>query len=278
MRKFQLLHTTVRGYRPSIRLGRHGHPMRDEQGHGTPTPTPQASGDNTAGNSGGTGAESSGTNNGGQEFDLSAFWAGPGEGSSASPRKGESAESGESSSGQQQQSGQGEQQTNPVQQLATDIGGLTFENPMTREAMDQLSEGNIEGFQAGINKLGQQAVQQAIRLMLPILGQVRDGLRSEIQGGIQTNNTSRENEAALSKAFPAYSNPATRPQIEQVFNQAMKHMGNDRTKAIALAKDMLRLQVQTLESDVDLPPRTSGDGFGGPSRNINWADELLGRS
>jgi hypothetical protein len=288
IKKHTLLASTTRYYRPSVILGRHGHPMRsdDRSGHdgGTPTPspTPAPSGDNNGGNSGTNGGESGGGNNGGQSFDLSAFWASPDGGSSASP-SGESAGSGQSSSGQQQPNGnQGQQQqqqpTNPVQQLQQDIQALTFNNPMTADVMTQLSEGNVEGFQTGMNQLGQQAVQHAIRLMLPILSEVRNNLRTEIQGSVTQNNQSRDDEAALLKAIPSAANPAVRPMVDSIFQQAMKHSSNDRTKALALTKDMLRLQMQTMGSDVGMPPPTAGDGFGSPSRNINWADELLGRN
>jgi hypothetical protein len=283
VKKHILLASTTRYYRPSIRLGKHGHPMRDEQGHGggtpTPSPTPAPSGDNNGGNSGTNGGDSGGGNNNGQSFDLSAFWASP-DGGNGAPPSGESAGSGSSSSGQQPQNGSQQQQQppNPVQQLQQDIQALTFNNPMSQEVMAQLAEGNVEGFQAGMNQLGQQAVQQAIRLMLPILSEVRNNLRTEIQGSVQTNNMSRDNEAALLEAIPSAANPAVRPMVDSIFQQAMKHSNNDRKKALSLTKDMLRLQMQTMGSDVGMPPPTAGDGFGNTNRNINWADELLGRN
>lgn len=264
----------VNGTRPSRRNLRRltKRLMKDETGDHGGSSSQQQAPDNSGGNGGTQNNDSPPNNNGGQQFDYSAFWNSPEGGDGASPRAGESADSQSSSSGQPQG-----QQTQQPASLGDQIKALQFGGIFNDEVMGQMAEGNTEGFHKNMTQFGQQVATESLRMMIPLMQQVRDQLREEMKSTVQGNNQTRDNDAALLKAIPSASDPRVRPMVDNIFNQALKHTKGNRDAALSLTKDMFKIQMDVLSPDMGVPPPSAGDNFRS-SQKIDWMEELAGRS
>lgn len=249
--------------------------MKAEDGeHGGATPTPSA--DNTGGNTGGQSGDSTGADNTGQAPDYSQFWAEPSSDESSSAGSAGSAGNGTQGEGSPQNQ---QERPNPAATLGEDIGKIDFgANIMTQSAIEKLGNGDASEFHANLNNMGREAVTSAIRLMVPIMGQLRDQLRSEMTKTVDSTNTGRDDSAALLAAIPSSSDPKVKPIVESIFAQAKKITKGDRAAAISMTKDMLKLQMQTMSNDLGIPPAGSGNNSGlVTTETVDWLAELAGR-
>lgn len=269
----------TRSYRPSIRLGKHGHPMRDPEGHAGGFDSPQG-GDNGGSNSGEGGNGGSTPNNGGQSFDPMAFWNSPDEG-------GESGNGGENgtksttpSGGQQNNGGNGGENTppaNPAQQFVQQIQSIDFgKSVMTDQVVKDLGDGNYDSFHENINAMGRNIMAQTFQMMLPLMQQIRDSAVQMAEQKFTGTLGNRDNNSLLSKEISAYNNPASRPVIDSIFNRAMTMTKGNKEQAIQFTKDMLKFQATELGKEFGIAPPSSEDNFGRPAK-IDWMDELAGR-
>jgi hypothetical protein len=264
------------------RLGRY---IRDAEGHpsgpvaGQPNPAPSAN--NPTGNQ----TDSSGTgtgdaNNNGQRPELAAFWESPAAGATGGTPSGDSASSGTPAAGQPTNQPGGPQQEGQDfgRQLAERITALTFQDLFTPEAAAQIAEGNFTGINGGLQNLGRETVRQSIAMNVQLMQRFGEGMIARVQSMIQDSLGGRDNEQTLLEAFPSARDPAARPLIQSVFDQALKHTGGDRVKAVTLARDMLKIVGSTAAADFGLntPPAAGEDTYGGQGES-RLVQELLSR-
>lgn len=260
------------GIKAHLISGRNLRRMRGPEGEGGETgTTPTPSADNGGGNAGGQTGESKSGDNTSAEPDYSSFWRDPSAKESTTPPAGGSAGAGTQGGGSP---------PNPAATLAEDIGKLNFgAGVMTESAVKKLGEGDASEFHTNLNQMGQQAVASAIQLMVPILGQLRDQMRAEIEGKVTSTNTNRDDEAALLTAIPSAKDPKVRPIVDTIYKQALKLNPGDRDSALKMTKEMLKLTATHMSDDIGLPPPSSGDNFGlGNAPKVDWLEELAGRS
>lgn len=277
MRRFkQTLLSSTAGYRPSIRLGRHGHPMRDETGHesGGQQPPPQGNsgGNNGGGNSGAEGGSGGNQNNSGSGFNPETFWQEP------SPEGGQSPNSGSAGGNQ---SGGGQQQQQPQNEgnaFAERLGNLKFGTDVfTPEAIKAMNEGgDPKAFNENMTQFGRQTVKEAVVMTAQLMQRNNQMIEARVQELLDQRFGQRDSEGALGTEFPSYNKPGMKPMIDGIFAQAMKLSGGDRPKAIQATKEMLKHTTQRFSDDLGLtnPPGGAGDGLG---TQTNWEEELLGR-
>jgi len=229
--------------------------------------------DNPQGNSGGNNNDSGGGNNAGTGFDPSAFWAEPKPAAPASPSGG-SAESGSAGDGQQQQN----QGRTAGQELAQRIESLPFGEVFSTENIEQLTNGDLSGVNKAIQSQLRESARHSLTMSAQLIQQVIPHLMGQMEEKIKEALGNRDNADTLLQHFPAAKDPAARPMIQSVFDQALKLSGGDRVKAVEATKEMLKHFGKTAATDMDinLPPSNPADTFTTPN-STRLVDELLGR-
>lgn len=261
-----------KGY-TSIRLGRHGRLMKDDNFQGGATPGQGAT--NTGGNSGESGQSGGESNNTGDGFDPASFWQGPGQGGS-SASQGESAGNSGSDSGADGSSNEGDIGTALTQQLQS----MSFGDPIfTNEVAEQINNGDFNGVQQRFNAMGQNIVRQSLSMMVQILRPFAEQMQNQMREEFQGTLSNRDNMDTLVRDFPTAKDPRVAPLIQQVFSQALKNTGGNRERAVSQTKEMLRLVAGHTAQDLDLnvAPRGAEDSGRPVNPAINWLDELTRR-
>lgn len=247
--------------------------MRAPDGHENQQETQNNAGGASEGNSASGGNGVSDSNNNGQEFDPRAFWNGPTREGGAAP-SGESA--GSDSSGSDTEDGDtsnfGQQLTQQLENL--NFGATIFDN----EIAEQINSGDFTGVHQRLNQMGQQIVRQSLALQLQVLRPLADQILQQVRNETNQTFNERDNNESLVRLFPAAKNPAMERTIRPIYEQALRNANGNREAAVAMTKDMLRYMAGESAQDLDLEvaPRGSNDR-GGPSRPINWLDELSAR-
>lgn len=208
------------------RLGRF---LRDGEGH-----QEAGSGDNNPQGTGVTTGEStpqpgSGDNTG-QQFDATSFW-----GDQSNPNGGE---------------------PNP-NDGAPDVGkevlGMiqNFKvNPIfDAEVAKQVSEGNLEGVNKNFADAISATARQSVVLTAHILKAFEASMESRIQAALNSNNNRQSTESLLGETFQAYKEPAMKPVIRSIYDQALANSKGDGKAALEMTKSMLKIMGQTGQSD-----------------------------
>jgi hypothetical protein len=277
VRKQTLLNTSaLRGYRPSIRLGRHGHPMRDPEGHEGGGES-NAGGDNQGGNSGNSGQSDGNAgnqgNNTGSQFDPGSFWNSPAE--ETPPNSGSA---GSNQQGTQNQGGGGNE--NQGSAFADALNGLNFGNGVfTPEAVEKMNGGDATQFHQNMYNFGREVTRQAVIMAAQLMQQNNRQLEERFGQMVDGRFGQQHTEQDLAREIPSYTKPGMKPVVDGIMAQALKVTKNDRKAAIAMTKEMLKVQTQALASDfgISTPPGGAGNDFG-TGQQTNWEEELLGRS
>ena len=241
--------------------------LRDEQGH--------AGGGTNPENPGGAGESSeSGQNNAGLGFDETTFWQSPSSAGSDAPSGGSAAD-GATGGGSDSGSNEGLEYG---RQFAEKLTKLSFAPVFNADIATQIGEGNLDGVNQAISQLGRDSVQQSVLLSTEIMQAYGKHLIGQVEAMIQQSFGSRDNDSALMAEFPQVaSNPAMKPMVEGIFNQAMKHSKNDRAKAIAMTRDMLKFTATGISGELGLNNAPGGSGDRMDSSAKSLVDELLGR-
>ncbi len=277
MRKQTLLATSaLRGYRPSIRLGKHGHPMRGPEGHDQGGADSSSAPDNGGGNAGnpggGNGNQPNQQNNGGGGFDASSFWNSPAE--ETPPASG----NGGSAGGNPPQGTQGNQDGGGSA-FANALNGLNFgQGVFTPEAVQAMNDGNPETFNTNMTNFGREVTRQAVIMAAQLMQQNNQQQESRFQQLVEERFGQRDTESDLGREIPSYSKPGMKPIIDGIMAQALRLSKGKRPEAIAMTKEMLKMQATNLGQDfgITTPPGGAGNDFG-TGQQTNWEEELLGR-
>ena len=234
-------------------------PEGEEGGTGNES---NAGGDNKSVNQdSGTGG---GEANAGQQFDYSSFWAQPAEEGQNKESQGNEADAGKELG----------------QQLVSQIQGFKPEEVFTPAALQKMAEGDLTDLNTGITKSFQAGMTQMLgitaKLMQAFEGHFEKRFESLMSEKIEGSRTTERDEQLLSKEFKGFSNPATRPLIQGVFNQSLTHTKGDRDKALKLTRDMLQQMGQHGKDDLGFSSfRNPDDNLDeGPSRLVQELLEL----
>lgn len=236
-----------------------------------PTPTnvaPQAN--NQPSGDGNSQQQSAGgdstTNNTSNGIDLNQFWSEPADGVPQGQPSNTPANPTPPAGDQQQQGNrqQPNQPANPAQAVAQQLGTILegYRTPaiFNDQIATEIAEGNYEGLNNAFQQMQTQALQTGIRLAATLMQGMRTDMMSQIESMVDGRFSTRDKADTLESSFPELvQNPALRPQIEQVFEQSMRHTNNDRKKATSLARDMLKLMGTELNQSLNAPPPSYSD-------------------
>jgi hypothetical protein len=225
-------------------------------------------GNNQQGNSGTENNNGSTQNNNGSGFDPAAFWNEP------EPSK----DKGSPATGSADSGSSGDSGADFGKQLTERLNSLTFGAPVFNEAVvAELGEGKLDGVNNAIQSQLRQATQQSVVMAAQLMQKHQEVLLTKVKEMISGELGNRDNSATLEENFAIAKDPALRPMVEGVFNQALKLAGGDRKKAIASTREMLKYMGKTGARDmgIDTPPADPGDTMNDSARSL--VDELLGR-
>jgi hypothetical protein len=216
----------------------------------------QGSGDNSGVTNGDSDDGTGDQNNNGQPADFSGFWKEP-----------EAPDTSGSDS-------QNEEGVAVGRQLASMIEGASFGNGVfTKEILEQIAEGNVEGVNTAIAKSNQEVIRQAI----PVFGKLMEAVVSrqarEFDARIQQILQGDKQTAKLEEQFPEAKDPAVRPIVQRVYDQALSNNKGNIDKAISDTKGMLK----AFGVKVGLT-QAPADPSGNNSASQSLVEELLGRS
>lgn len=270
--RFHMLHTTA-----LPRVGLHGRLMKDGEGHGgasggAPAGDSGFGGNNQQGNSGAGGGNAPNQNYNGQGFDPSQFWVDP-PAQDAPPARGSA---GNESSGGGSPQNQGDQ---AGQRFAQMIQQAQFDsNVFTPEALTALNENSdLTAVNNNMAKFGQSVMRQTTLLAAQLMQAFGNQMEAKFESMLNQQFDGREADADLVRSIPSAANPAVAPMVKAIFKRALGISKGDRKAAIDMTKEMLKFQSQSMSGDLglDVPPR-SDDSI--PASNVNWVEELVGRS
>lgn len=231
---------------------------------------PAGGGNNTGGNGGGdSGTGNQGENNSGQKFDLDGFWSEP------KPTAAAAGESGTGDTGTP--AGEEQQGADVGKALAQRLNGLKFDALFDQAMIEEMNEGNLANVNERVAAVGRESVRQSLMMSAELMQTFGGRLLSRVEAMIEGKLGGRDDNEILMSEFPAAKDPAVKPMIQNVFNQAMKHTSGDRPKAVALAKDMLKLVGNRASADFgfETPPGSREDTMGEGPRAL--VESLLAR-
>jgi hypothetical protein len=232
------------------------------------------------GNNGDSGGSGGGDNNGGQGFKAEEFWSGPPSGNDGGSENGSSGTGGNQGAGTQ--GGEGNQGGGGFGDTLTQrLSSLNFGNQvLTPEVLSGLNEGNFDAFHTNLNSTLQSVVRESLGMNVQILKEYGTRLRDQILSEVNGNIEGRDDHAQLIKDFPSAADPRVLPMVQQVYAQALKNTGGDRTKAVTQTKSMLSIIASSTGSDIGLDVAPAGQGDSRPQRAPvkDWLEELSGRS
>lgn len=192
-------------------------------------------------------------NNSGQEFKPEAFWT-----------AGEQPKQEETNGADGQAFGT---------QLMQSLAGLAFANLVDDKIATDLSEGKWEGFNQRLVEQQREAVKHSLALNVSVMQRAFAEMQNHVNRLIEEKLGSRDAQHELVKEIPQAGNPALKPLVDSIFNQAMKLNPGNRAAAIKMTKDMLAHTATTVAPDLGLAPRGPGDPQQTPP--TNWLQELL---
>lgn len=225
-------------------------------------------GNNGGGNNGQSGSDSNNQNNDGQPLDLNAFWNGEPGADGKSP-------SGESDDGKPASGSSPTAAATP--NIAEQIQSMSFGEFMTPDVIEKMGEGDMSGFNAGLQGFGQTVMRQTLALSVGIMKQLREQIFAEVEGKIDGRVTGDRQHDALIAAIPSAGKPEMGPTIKNIYARALTNQKGNVEKAIEQTKQVLQLQAEAFGGDLGLnvAPKTVADSYA-PPKTTNWLESLAG--
>ena len=240
-----------------IRMGRI---MRNPEGeHGG------ADGNNGGGDSNQQQQQSGNQNNNGQDTSIKGFWDDPSakSDSSSNGNGGNSADGNGNDGGSQKPLGE---------RLKESIQGTKFESVMTDAILSEIADGKVDGFNAAIDKVGQNVLTQSLNMSMQVMQAFGEKMLSIMEEKMSSTLSNRDNSDFLTKEIPSAADPEMGPMIRNVFDQAMKLNKGDKQASIKQTKEMLAVFAKGTVKDLklDIPPV---DTESRPT--TNWIEALM---
>lgn len=225
-------------------------------GGGSAAGADSGAGGGNGGNSGESGSGSEGGDNTGQPGADARFWEPKPEVDTAG------AESDQAAS------------TALGQELSGMIQSFAPAPAFTKETAEKIAAGDLDGVNQAFQAQHQAVLKQSVVATAKIVETMLARQEANFEARIQKALGNKDNEVALESHFPAAKDPAYRPIVQRVFDQALVNSKGDRNKAIEQTKGMLAAFGNA--SGLTTPP---GDPSSRAleSRSKSLVDELLGR-
>lgn len=198
-----------------------------------------------AGNGGGEQPQSqSQPNNAGQEVDLDAFWNDP-------AAEGETPPADDSKEF--------------TASLATQLQNMSFGGDLvTADMQEAIQQGDYSGLNKRLAEQQQTTVRQTLTMAIQIMNRLHGRVMTDVEGKINGTLSQRDQKDFITETFPSARNPQVRPQVEAVFNQALKLTKNDRKAAVDMTNVMLKTMATALGRDTGVIQDASSQQQGGP--------------
>lgn len=224
-------------------------------------------GNNGGGNNGQSGNDSTNQNNGGQPLDLNAFWNGEPDKEGAPP-------SGESDGKPASSGSSPNPNPNPQPNIGEQIQAMNFGDFMTPDVIEQMGNGDMTGFNTGIQNFGQTVMRQTLALSVGIMKQLREQIFAEVDGKIEGRVTGDRQYDALVAAIPSAGKPEMGPTIKNIYARALTNSKGNVDKAIEQTKQVLQLQAEAFGGDLGLNVAPKGPADYTPPKTTNWLESL----
>jgi len=196
------------------------HPLSGDDTGGSPAATEN----NGGGNAGDSGATETGEDNPSQKDELEGFWNKPDDQGASDDSSDDETKAASQALGQQ-------------------LGGLiqNFKGPeaFTKEIADAIADGDLAKANESFAARDQAVLKQSAVLAAQLVGGMLDRFSAEIDKKIETAFGSKDSEATLEQNFPLAKDPAMRPMVQRVWEQALTNSKGDKQKAIRLTRGML---------------------------------------
>lgn len=175
-------------------------------------------------------------------------------------------------SNQQQQ--QQQQQTNQdgptadqlAEQMEAAITGFAFDEDLIPENFNPNDSRQLRDVLTNAMQLG---IRQSLAVMFnPVqatMNQMSRNLRTEMQTLVDSSNSSRDQNTELSRAIPAWNDPAQRAVIQPLFEQARRVHGTDLKASVKATRDAM----------VALGMNPAGRKTSGPRQAIQSNNDVL---
>lgn len=252
-RKALYLHSTIiRGRR--LREG-------EEDGGGTGESGTQPNNTGVNGESAPGGQQS----NAGQPFDPASFWASDGNDDAGDDSNNDGSDEGKEL---------GTQLVSQIQAFKPKA------DVFTAEALEKMASGDLTPLNEAIAESHRAGMTQ----MLGITAQLLKRFETHIEGRFESlvgkrlneSQTNQRDERVLSENFKGYADPAVKPVIQGVWNQALRHTKGDRKAALTMTQGMLQAMGKAGKDDMGFSNfRNPDDNLDeGPSRLVQELLEL----
>ena len=222
---------------------------------------------------GATGLETGGQtqDNTGQEFDGNSFWDQPSAEATGTPGQPGSAESGAPAGGQNDAAEFGKQ-------LSARLDAIAFDPAFTEEIARQVEQGDLSGINKTMAANHQKAVRESVVLTAQLMQKSQEALLTKVQSMIDQKLGTRDTNKTLEENFSMAKDPALRPIVQSVFDQAMLKAKGNRTVAVAETQKMLKVLGVRGAKDMGIttPPASPEDTFTSDAAT-SLVEELMGR-
>lgn len=166
-------------------------------------------------------------------------------------------------------------QTNPNQQFAegiqAQIGKIDFGNVITPEVQAALNNGDFAGLNTGIQTSLRNALSQSVQINAQVVQQFGRGLLAEVQRMISESGTQRDTRDQLEQNFPVVKDPAVRPIVESIYNQALVRNKGNHELAVKETKGLLghvATQANTVPGVTDPPASAESNAMTDNSKDL----------
>lgn len=208
-------------------------------------------------------------NNGGQKDEFREFWGEVGSDEPSNSSGGSSA----ADSRNQPQPGTGQQQQpNAAESLRSRLEALKFgDSVLTDSVIEQMNEGNLDGFNANLNKAMQEVVKQTLYMVAPMMQNLQTNMGKEIDSRVNKTVTADKNLSYLHDNFAMAKEPDFAPVLEGVYAQALTRNKGNREQALSTTKRFFKAMSTKMAPDVDLS-FAPGTGQGNQSETADQTD------
>lgn len=227
------------------------HPLDDADAGGTQT----GAEDNRGGNSGESETGENTEDNTSQDTELKGFW-------DAKPDEGASGES--------------EEDKQASQELGQKLGGLIqgFQGPevFNKEIADAIADGDLTKVNEALANRDQAILKHSAVVAAQLVGGLMDRMTKDFEARIQRALGNKDAEITLETHFPLAKDPAMRPMVQRVWDQALVNSKGDKQKAIRLTRGMLEAFGE--KTSLREAPEDTTAGIGTPAAKSLVADLL----
>ncbi len=153
--------------------------------------------------------------------------------------------------------------------LANQLTSMSFGGDLvTPDMHEALQNGDYTALNKQLQTQMQTAVRQSLTMAISVMNRMQGVIMKDVQSQINGTLSSRDQKDYIAETFPSARDPRMRPQVESVFNQAMKIAKGNRQAATAMTHAMLQTAAQAFGRDTGVNLDASSQEQGGELVNI----------